>query len=386
MVLQPHSISIHCLLFLFFAVSILNLLLASPITFKRPQNPNPKKNLSFINKAAIAAGVLGGGYVIKQVAINGPTFSEVVDMEGKVIVITGGNTGLGKETAVKLASLGSKIYILCRDKSKGELAVEDIKRQSKRQNIEFIACDLNSLESVKDCAHALHEKTSRVDIIINNAGVMAIPTRTLTKDGFEAHMGINHLGHFALLANIIDLMKGSKDARIVTVSSAAHQLGNIDRNNLMLDRNNSYNPWLAYGNSKLANILFTKELSKRLKASNNKDKDSFYSSISTFCLHPGACRTELGRYIVDPATIPKYLLPIVGAIAFPLVYFTKSPKQGAQTQIYLAASSKVTSADSGEYFDNNQRSSALSNAAKDDDLAAWLWNESENLTKTKFPF
>jgi len=150
-----------------------------------------------------------------------------------------------------------------------------------------------------------------------------------------------------------------------------------------LSKNNSYAPWQAYGNSKLANILYTRELSRRLKEAEASTSD--YKGVSAFVLHPGACRTELGRYIVDPESIPKYLLPIVGAIALPLVYITKSSEQGAQTQIFLAASKTLTKQDSGLYFDNSKRAST-SKAAEDGDMASWLWNESENLTKLKYPF
>jgi hypothetical protein len=207
----------------------------SPITFKRPQSPNPRNKISAVNKVAIAAGIISGGYALKKFAINGPDFTESVDLSGKVAVITGGNTGLGKETAVKLASLGSKVYILCKNKAKGDAAVEEIKKRSNKNDVEVISCDLSSLSSIQNSVSILHKLTSKIDIIINNAGVMAIPTRTLTSDGFEAQMGINHLGHFALVAGLIDLMKVVSDGRIITVSRCViRHIKQISLHNVLL--------------------------------------------------------------------------------------------------------------------------------------------------------
>ena len=212
---------------------------------------------------------------------------------------------------------------------------------------------------------------------MNNAGVMAIPERMVTAQGFERHLGINHLGHFALTRHLMPLISSSKvGGRVVTVSSAAHLLGRLNRDDLLLDAH--YEPWPAYGNSKLANILFTKALAAKLKA--KKD-----SKVAALTLHPGVCRTELGRYIFDPkeVSIPPYLESVLGIAGAPAIYFTKSAKQGAQTQIFLAASPTISFADSGKYYDNS-RVTGVSPEADNLEEALWLWDESEKLIGRKF--
>jgi NAD(P)-dependent dehydrogenase (short-subunit alcohol dehydrogenase family) len=167
-----------------------------------------------------------------------------------------------------------------------------------------------------------------------NSGIMAVPDRRLTQDGFESHLGVNHLGHFALCGRLLPLLRRAPEARVVTVSSAAHQLGSVAvlDSDPMLQAPDAYSPWPAYGNSKLANILFTRQFAA-LEAERG-------GSIVPLTLHPGVCRTELGRYIVDPDKIPKALAPVLGVVASPLLYATKSARLGAQTQIFLAASTK----------------------------------------------
>lgn len=273
------------------------------------------------------------------------------------------------------------MYILCRNQEKGNEAVAQIRARSKcnpNTVIENIVCDLSDLQSVKKCSDVLSSKVKQVDVLINNAGVMAIPERQETKDGFEMHMGINHLGHFALTSHLASLLNKSPSARIVNVASQAYLFSSDTIRTDWMFQNTQYAPWNAYGNSKLANILFTKELARRLK-----DK----SNILTYSLHPGACRTELGRYIVDPSTIPKALLPLVGVAALPLMYLTKSSEEGAQTQIYLSASrDKKLLSQSGSFFDNSQETKLMGNLANDDVLAKQIWDESTRLTGTSPKF
>ena len=142
-----------------------------------------------------------------------------------------------------------------------------------------MSLDLNSLESIKKCAEELHT-LDKIDILVNNAGVMAIPKKELTEDGFEKQVGINHLGHFALTGQVMDLLKKSDSARIVNVASSAHTFSKIDKDDLMLLKDGAYQSWRAYGNSKLANILFTKELAKKLYS-------KFDTNIAVLCCHPG---------------------------------------------------------------------------------------------------
>ena len=325
-----------------------------------------------VNSKLIAgAGAVAAGYFGKQI-MDGPVFTENVSLIGKNIVITGANTGLGKETAIKLASLGANLLLLCKTKDRGDAAVADIKSKTGSSVVSNIVCDLGDLKSVQTAAVEVQKRVKNIDVLLNNAGIMALPQRTQTKDGFEAHIGINHLGHFALTQHLLPLVAASSAGRIISVSSQAHRFGKDFRDDFMIEKPGAYDPWGAYGNSKLANILFINSLSEKLK-SNPK-----YSNVFCASLHPGLCRTELGRYFFD---VPKDMSPLVGVLAAPLIYFSKSAEQGAQTQIYLAATSKISMRDSGKFYDNSAVADR-SSLADDADLAKWLWHESETRTGT----
>jgi len=311
------------------------------------------------------------GYVGKQI-MDGPVFNEPVNLKGKNIIITGANTGLGKETAIKLASLGANLLLLCKTKDRGEAAVVDIKSKTGSDTVSNIVMDLGDLKSIQTASAEVQKRFKQVDVLLLNAGIMALPQRTTTKDGFEAHMGVNHLGHFALTQHLLPLVAASPAGRIISVSSQAHRFGKDFRDDIMIEKEGSYDPWGAYGNSKLANILFINSLSEKLK-SNPK-----YSNVFCASLHPGLCRTELGRYFFD---MPKDVSPLVGVLSAPLIYFSKSAEQGAQTQIYLSASQKIKQSDSGKFFDNSAVADRAA-LANDDGLAKWLWHESEARTGT----
>ena len=362
---------------------VVSMTTGSPVSLRERMVANKVPLLS------VAAVALGTGKVLSD----GPVFNEPVSLAGQTIVITGANTGLGKEAAIKLASLGAKkVIILCRNPVAAAAAITEIEERSKTKGlVSTIQLDLADLKSIEKCVTQLKSEVGNIDVLMNNAGVMAIPTRETTADGFERQMGINHLGHYALTLSLLKsgLIKSSNSggtARIINVSSTAHQMGNIEkvRDDLFLEKPKAYTPWGAYGNSKLANIYFTRELARRLQqpsssGSINNESGIGNHRIATFSLHPGVCRTELYRYIFD-SNIPKILYPLIGAVALPALYVTKSAKQGAQTQIFLAASKKIDlMADSGKYYDNS-RESGTSPAAKNMDTASWLWEESAKLT------
>ena len=341
---------------------------------------------------SVAAVALGTGKVLS----NGPVFKEPVSLTGQTIVITGANSGLGKEAAIKLASLGAKkVIILCRNPVAAAAAIAEIEERSKTKgHVSTIPLDLGDLKSIENCVKQLKSEVDNIDVLMNNAGVMAIPTRETTLDGFERQMGINHLGHYALTLLLLKsgLIKSSNSdgtARIINVSSTAHLFGDLEkvRDDLFLSQPEAYQPWVAYGNSKLANVLFTRELARRLRQTSssstainaNANANSNNNRIATFTLHPGVCRTELYRYLFN-TNIPKVLYPLVGAVALPALYLTKSAKQGAQTQIFLAATNKIDLAtDSGKYFDNSRKADT-STAGKNMNTASWLWDESARLT------
>jgi retinol dehydrogenase-13 len=220
------------------------------------------------------------------------------NLEGKLAVITGGNTGIGKETARKMAKLGCTVIIGARDTRKNEETVNEIRKQFPHASITSERLDLGDKKSIVRFAEFVKEEAKKVgdgnhlDYLVNNAGVMAVLERRLTTDGMEMQIGINHFGHFYLTYQLWDLVKNSPAPRITNVSSLAHQQQGktygIDFNNIFY-QNGGYNPGKAYTSSKIANILFTKELQKRM----NEGK---INGIS-MALHPGVVRTELVRNI-----------------------------------------------------------------------------------------
>ena len=228
----------------------------------------------------ILAGTL---YLARRYAAGGVCYSRA-KLDGKTVIITGANTGIGKETAVDLARRGARVILACRSAEKGEEAVVEVRARSGNDKVVFRRLDLASLESVRQFASSILEEEPTIDILINNAGVMACPY-SKTEDGFEMQFGVNHLAHFLLTNLLLDRLKEAPTARIVTVSSTAHRRTkgiNFDD----LNSEKSYSPFLAYGQSKLANILFTRSLAKRLAG----------TSVIANCLHPGVIRTELGRH------------------------------------------------------------------------------------------
>lgn len=216
--------------------------------------------------------------------MQGRKFKSNVRIDGKIVIITGSNTGIGKETAIDLARRGGKIYLACRDFKKSLEALEEIKIKSENNNVHFLQLDLASMESVRKFCKKFKQLESRLDILINNAGVMMC-SKMKTKDDFELHFGTNHLGHFLLTNLLIDHLKVAAPSRIIVVSSLAYIFGKIKKNDLNNDR--SYNKWLVYSSSKLANILFANELSQRLQG----------TGVVCNSLHPGMVHSNLQRHI-----------------------------------------------------------------------------------------
>jgi len=308
-------------------------------------------------------------------------------LKGQVIVITGGNTGLGLESAKRLAAAGATIVITSRNLAKGARAVQIIQEYVKSQNgdddsskIYAAPLDLCDLESVKAFPTALKQilpSGSTIDVLMNNAGVMAIPELEITKDGFEKTFQTNHLGHFALTALMMPLL--SQGAKVINVASAAHMI--VARTGLDMDNLNGekgYAPWTAYGMSKLENILFTQELQRRADAAGIK--------LTATSLHPGCVRTDLPRYIVGEDKYGSMLDDAPPTSFNPALYlglyFTKNVQRGANSQIWLAAGANGEDVN-GKYFQNLKEVKLLS-FAKDSEKAKQLWDISEKLSGIKF--
>ena len=235
-----------------------------------------------------------GLYLIRKF-MAGAVCKSKARLDGKTVIITGANTGIGLETAVDLAKRNARVILACRSVERGETAAVEVRKRSGNDNVVFVQLDLASLDSVRKFAAKILEEEPRIDILINNAGV-ALPERKLTQDGFEMHIGVNHLGHFLLTNLLLDRIKETPSARIVNVSSMGHSMGKIEFDNLNSERSYS---WLgAYGTSKLANILFTRSLAKRLTG----------TRVTANVLHPGAINTELGRNLDSFLVCTDYML------------------------------------------------------------------------------
>lgn len=214
--------------------------------------------------------------------MQGGQYESDARIDGKVVIITGANTGIGKQTAIDLAKRGGRVYIACRDPVRGLEALKEIQDISESSNVHFLQLDLAQMESIRQFSKRFHAAESQLHILINNAGVMACP-KAQTRDGFEMQIGTNHMGHFLLTNLMMDLLKQSAPARVITVSSLYHHLGYINKNDLNSEKH--YWRWLAYGQSKLANILFSRELARQLEG----------TGVTSNALHPGAVNTELTR-------------------------------------------------------------------------------------------
>lgn len=321
-------------------------------------------------------------------------------MQGKTVVITGGNAGLGFEAAKSLAACGAEVIIGCRSPQRGASAVEKLMQEGKgKYKVSASPLDLSSFASIESFANNFKSQHGKLDILMNNAGVMALPKKEQTQDGLEMQIGINHFGHFLLTNLLMDplLAAGREggDARIVTLSSQAHLVAfkGVNLAQPGLEDDGSYSAWGAYAQSKLANILFTRELQSRLGPA---------SGVAAMAVHPGVVRTELGRYFFIPAgacdAVGSYgctgeLGPLAIAaftLATPLLLLgTKSPAQGAETQIRCAADPTLAArrgaaGGAGKYYAEGSETTP-SAAALDAQAATALWARSEELTRRPFP-
>lgn len=293
----------------------------------------------------------------------GFTEKDVTEQNGKTIVITGSNTGLGYEAARVLSARGARVIIACRSQEKAADAMARIEKANGKVDVAHIPLDLGNLASIKSCAKQLN-KEKKIDILINNAGIM-IPPYELTQDGFESQFGVNHLGPFALTALLLEKLSAAPNPRVVNTSSIAHRSGKIRFDDINADR--GYNPVARYAMSKVANLLFTYELQRRLDS-------AAIPTLSVAC-HPGIADTELSRYV------PGYLRLVV-----PIVRpFFNTSASGAWPTL-LATTSDT--AKSGDYFGPAKRRETAGPAVKvrsnqyshNQEVAARLWDVSVEMT------
>ncbi len=298
------------------------------------------------------------------------TADDMPDLSGKTIVVTGGNSGIGYEAALEFARKRADFIIACRDLGKGRTASAQISAQSPSAKVEVMELDLSSLASVRSFADAFHQAHPALHVLCNNAGVMAIPYRR-TVDGFEMQFGTNHLGHFALTGLLLDRLLATDGGRVVNVSSTSHRFGQMRFDDLQWQ--NGYRKWRAYGQSKLANLLFTFELQRRADAAGAK-------LLSVAC-HPGYAATNLQA--AGPRMSGSAMLEYVFSIGNSLL--AQSAAMGALPTEYAAVAPGVHGGDYigpdgiGEMWGHPVKVGCTA-AARDTAAAARLWEVSEQLT------
>ncbi|OBF91276.1 short-chain dehydrogenase [Mycobacterium sp. 852002-51152_SCH6134967] len=297
------------------------------------------------------------------------TVADMPDQSGRTAIVTGANSGLGYDTAAALAGAGAAVVLAVRNLDKGKEAVDRINKSSPDAVVSLQELDLSSLDSVRRAADELRAAHPRIDLLINNAGVMYLPSRETTKDGFEMQFGTNHLGHFALTGLLLDNLRSVDGSRTVTVSSVGHRImARIRFEDPHFET--GYNRVQAYGQSKLANLLFTYELQRRLAAGG--------SPTLAVAAHPGFSDTELMRYI--PVFVPDIVWKI----------FTQPADKGALPTLRAATDPRVQG---GQYYGpdgigevkGHPKLVASSAQSHDEDIQRRLWTMSEELTGVTYP-
>jgi NAD(P)-dependent dehydrogenase (short-subunit alcohol dehydrogenase family) len=292
------------------------------------------------------------------------TTTDIPDQSGRTAVVTGANTGLGYETAAALAARGAHVVLAVRNLDKGKAAADLIVRRYPGAEVSLQELDLTSLESVREAANQLRAAHDRIDLLVNNAGVMMTPKST-TKDGFELQFGTNHLGHFALTGRLLDRLLATPGSRVVTVSSMGHRAGRIRFDDLQSERR--YHRLSAYGQSKLANLLFTYELQRRLAGTNTV----------AVAAHPGGSSSELSRYL--PSAVQLVFRPL-----------EQDTEMGALPTLRAATDPDATG---GQYFGPGgfaemrgyPKVVASNGRSHDGAVQRRLWTVSEDLTRVVYP-
>ncbi len=275
-------------------------------------------------------------------------------MNEKTCLVTGANSGVGRAAAKALAASGAAVIMVCRNRDKGEAARAEIVKETRAENVDLMIADLSDLKRIRRLAADVKAKYPRLHALVNNAGAY-YDKRTITADGYEATFATNHLGYFLLTAELLDLLKSSAPARVVNVASEAHRRAHIDFDDLNLQ--NGYSGWKAYGQSKLANVLFTYELARRLEG----------TGVTANCMHPGVVGTNLFNHVGG----------LAGKIVRLFTPFMRTPEKGADTVIWLASSPEVEGI-TGKYF-VDRKEQTTNPESYDRAVAARLWEVSERM-------
>ncbi|XP_078347257.1 retinol dehydrogenase 12-like [Oculina patagonica] len=322
------------------------------------------------NNAVIVLSVLTAGlafvYYRLRCYFAGGVCKNAVSMKGKTVIITGANTGLGKQTALELARRQARVILACRSLERGQKAAEEIRSKVKGAEVVVKSLDLSSLESVRKFAEEILKEEARLDVLINNAGLSMDPPTPKTQDGFEIHYGVNHLGHFLLTNLLLDLLEKSAPSRIVVVASSLAKFARIDFDNIHGEKSKDVigrrdHKTGPYAQSKLANMLFAHELNKRLP-----------DGVTVNSLCPGLCWTELFRHSSLSLLKKLFLYPIATVAV-------KRAWEGAQTIIYCATEEKLDQVSGATFADCDVKE--FPPHTRDDGVARKLWELSEALTQ-----
>lgn len=277
-------------------------------------------------------------------------------MQGKTCIVTGSNSGIGKETALGLARMGARVVMVCRDRARGEEAQREIKRNSGNEQIDLCLADLSSQQEIRQVAQEIQSRYPRIDVLINNAGTV-FPERQVSRDGIEMTFAVNHLAVFLLTNLLLETLKASAPARIVNVSSSRAQDRGLNLDDLQSEK--TYSKVRAYAKAKLAMLLFSYDLARRLAG----------TDVTVNCLHPG----YVGTQQIDRG-MPSYARALAGIVKRML----STPEQGAQTSLYLATSPDLAGV-TGKYFDQ-RREKTTAPLSYDTALQEQIWKISASLT------
>jgi protochlorophyllide reductase len=302
------------------------------------------------------------------------TAADIPDLSGKTVVITGANSGLGLRSAQALAARGARVLMACRNADKATAARSEVEA-SATGPVSVVALDLSSLASVRECADAVADEVDELDVLMNNAGIMAVPQGT-TSDGFESQLGTNHLGHFALTGLLLPTLLAADEPRVVTVSSNAHKLGRMRFDDLFFDRHR-YSRWAAYGQTKLANLLFSAELQRQATEHG--------TALTSAAAHPGYAATNLTS---GPATGAAFLRPILDLGDR---FIGQPDHMGALPQLYAASMPDVMPDDywgPDSFREQRGHPTRVGRTSRAQSVAdaSRLWAMSEELTGVTYPW
>ncbi|KAM3959337.1 retinol dehydrogenase 13 isoform 1-T1 [Aphomia sociella] len=316
----------------------------------------PNLPVTVISAVAASAGAL---CIFKDI-YGGPPFDRNVRADNLTVVVTGANTGIGRETAWEFAWRGAKVFMACRDMEKCESVRRDMVLETNNKYVYCRPCDLASTASIRQFVQRFKSEEPHLHVLVNNAAVMETP-KGVTKDGFETQLGVNHMGHFLLTNLLLDTIKASAPSRVVVVTCGVHRRGRLQTDDLNLG--GAYDPAVAYAQSKLANMLFTRELGRRM----------LESGVAVAAVDPGFTDTNITRHLAMMKSVTRFFV-------YPLFWpVMKTPKIGSQVILHAALDPSMANC-AGDYYVDMKKAEP-SQEAQDYDMAQWLWRVSEKWTR-----